>query len=143
VIKPGVIFSRDGQRLGEHQGLAFYTIGQRKGLGISSPSPLYVIEKDFQHNTLIVGSNEDLGRTELTATSVRWISGVPPSVPLRAQVKIRYKASEAWAWVTPIEDTSIRVVFDQPLRDITPGQAAVIYDGEVCLGGGIIQSSSR
>jgi tRNA-specific 2-thiouridylase len=139
VEKPGMILNTEGQLIGKHQGLAFYTIGQRKGLGVTSPEPLYVIEKDFRQNALIVGHKDDLGRDELVAAQLQWVSGIAPAEPIRAQVKIRYKAQEAWAWVTPIEDQCVRIAFDQPLRDITPGQAAVLYDGEVCLGGGIIQ----
>jgi tRNA-specific 2-thiouridylase len=140
-VKPGVILDVDGQRIGEHQGLAFYTIGQRKGLGVASTDPLYVIEKDTRQNALIVGHKDDLGRIELIAAQMQWVSGIAPNAPFRAQVKIRYKAQDAWAWVTPIENQHVRITFDQPLRDITPGQAAVLYDGEVCLGGGIIQPS--
>ncbi len=141
VVKPGVIYNTAGQRIGEHQGLAYYTIGQRKGLGVASPTPLYVIDKDIRQNALIVGSKDDLGGMELIAAQVKWVSGIAPAAPFRAEVKIRYKAQEAWAWATPIENQQVRIAFDQPLRDITPGQAAVLYDGEVCLGGGIIQPS--
>lgn len=140
VMKPGAILNKEGQLIGEHQGLAFYTIGQRKGLGVTSPEPLYVIDKDIQQNALIIGHKDDLGRSELVAAQMQWVSGMSLSEPIRAQVKIRYKAQEAWAWITPIEDQRVRIAFDQALRDITPGQAAVIYDGEICLGGGIIQS---
>lgn len=139
VSQPGLILTRQGQVLGEHRGLAFYTIGQRKGLGVAAPYPLYVLEKDIQRNTLIVGTREELGSRELIATKINWISGEPPSSPLRAQVKIRYKAQEAWATITPLDNLSVHVLFDQPLRDITPGQAAVFYEDEICLGGGIIQ----
>ena len=141
VVQPGAILNTEGQIIGEHQGLAFYTIGQRKGLGIGSSEPLYVIDKDIQQNALIIGHKDDLGRSQLVANQMQWISGSAPAEPIRAQVKIRYKAQDAWAWVTPIEEQRVRIVFDQPLRDITPGQAAVLYDGEVCLGGGIIQPS--
>jgi len=139
VQRPGPIITRQGQLLGEHQGLAFYTIGQRKGLGIAAPQPLYVIEKDLQHNALIVGTSDELGKRELVATHVNWISGDTPEAPFRAQVKIRYKAQEVWATVTPLEDQRVHVLFDAPVRDITPGQAAVFYQDDVCLGGGIIQ----
>jgi tRNA-specific 2-thiouridylase len=142
VVRPGAIYNLDGQRIGEHQGLAFYTIGQRKGLGISNPDPLYVIDKDTSRNALIVGNMKDLGRMELIAAQMQWVSGFAPVEPFRAQVKIRYKAREAWAWVMPMENQQVRIAFDQPLRDITPGQAAVIYEDEVCLGGGIIQTTA-
>jgi tRNA-specific 2-thiouridylase len=139
VAEPGPILNREGQILGEHQGLAFYTIGQRKGLGIAAPYPLYVLDKDKFNNTLIVGKKEELGRTELFAVNTNWVSGEAPGKAFRAQVKIRYKAREAWGRVTPMADGRTHVLFDEPLRDITPGQAAVYYDGEVCLGGGIIE----
>ena len=142
VSHSGPITTKDGQHLGEHQGLAFYTIGQRKGLGLQSSEPMYVLEKDLQRNTLVVGSRQDLGNNELIASNVNWISGKKPPAPFRAQVKIRYKASEAWANVFPLDDRQVQVLFDEQVRDITPGQAAVIYNGEVCLGGGIIQSST-
>lgn len=141
VNDPGPILSSDGQLLGEHRGLAFYTIGQRKGLGVSSSGPLYVIEKDTRHNALVVGGKGQLGGTELVTGVVNWISGISPSTPFRAQVKIRYKSKDAWALVTPLEDQGVHIFFDEPIRDITPGQAAVIYDGDACLGGGIILSS--
>ena len=140
VRNQGRIINRQGETLGEHQGLAFYTIGQRKGLGISSPVPLYVLDKDPEQNSLIVGTQDELGRSELVALNLNWVSGSPPASTLRAQIKIRYKAREAWGTVTPIEDGSAHVRFDAPVRDITPGQAAVFYDGEVCLGGGIIKT---
>lgn len=141
IVKPGVILDTEGQVIGKHQGLAFYTIGQRKGLGVITSEPLYVIDKDIHQNALIIGHKDDLGISELIAARMQWISGIAPYEPIRSKVKIRYKAQEAWAWVTPIEDKSVRIAFDQTLRDITPGQAAVLYDGEVCLGGGIIQPS--
>ena len=138
VLSPGPILTRIGQQVGEHQGLAFYTIGQRKGLGVASPTPLYVLAKDLQHNALIVGSAAELGQSELLAEQINWISGCAPESPVRLQVKIRYKAIPAWAEVIPQSAGSALVRFDQPQRDITPGQAAVFYTSEVCLGGGII-----
>jgi tRNA-specific 2-thiouridylase len=138
IQNPGPILNRNGDILGEHQGLAFYTIGQRKGLGVYSDTPRYVLEKDFQRNALIIGRSEELGKRSLVAKEVNWTSGSRPDQPIRAQVKIRYKAKDAWATVTPLADQEVKVQFDEPVRDITPGQAAVFYDGEVCLGGGII-----
>ncbi len=136
---PGSILTRAGEMIGMHQGLAFYTIGQRKGLGISSPEPLYVLAKDSASNALIVGARSELGSRGLTAQSVNWISGYAPAEPFRAQVKTRYTAKEAWALVTPVEGNGVDVLFDVPQRDITPGQAAVIYDHDIVLGGGLIQ----
>jgi tRNA-specific 2-thiouridylase len=136
---PGPIRDLHGHIIGQHKGLAFYTIGQRKGLGLSAPHPLYVIDKDLQRNTLIIGGIDQLGQSELVASQVNWVSGIIPSRPVRAEVKIRYRAREAWATVTPLKDQTVKVSFDQSLRDITPGQAAVFYDESICLGGGIIQ----
>jgi tRNA-uridine 2-sulfurtransferase len=136
---PGPIRSRDGRVLGEHKGLAYYTIGQRKGLGIPSPVPLYVLAKDAAANTLIVGVAAELGEQSLTAQAVNWIAGEAPRESLRLQVKTRYTAREAWALVTPLEGERVDVLFDEPQRDITAGQAAVFYAGDIVLGGGLIQ----
>jgi tRNA-uridine 2-sulfurtransferase len=138
-IEPGPIVRRDGSVVGEHTGLPFYTIGQRKGIGIAGPLPLYVLGTQPASNALVVGTLEELGQDRLTAGQVNWTSGRAPEGPIRAEVKIRYRASPAWAEVTPLSGGRARVVFDHPLRDITPGQAAVFYDGEMCLGGGVIE----
>jgi tRNA-specific 2-thiouridylase len=139
VEKPGPIYTADGELIGEHRGLAFYTIGQRKGLGVATPEPLYVIFKDRERNALLVGKADQLGSYNLSADNVNWIVGEPPTEPFRSQVKIRYKALAAWAQVTPIRQDRVLVQFEQPVRDITPGQAVVFYNEEDCLGGGIIQ----
>ena len=139
VDNPGPIYTADEQLAGQHRGLAFYTIGQRKGLGIASPTPLYVIAKDKTRNALVVGGPENLGSKRLSATQVNWIASDAPTGPFRAQVKIRYKAQAAWAVVIPSGKDRAQVQFDQPVRDITPGQAAVFYADDICLGGGIIQ----
>jgi tRNA-specific 2-thiouridylase len=139
ILHPGQIASRDGHILGEHTGLANYTIGQRKGLGISSPRPLYVLAKDSTANALIVGPAEQLGTHECTVTGINWISGEPASGPFRAEVKTRYTAREVPAVVTPHEAGNRATVrFDAPVRDLTPGQAAVFYVGDLVLGGGVI-----
>jgi tRNA-specific 2-thiouridylase len=138
VVKPGSILSADGKVLGEHQGLAFYTIGQRKGLGIAAPQPYYVMAKEVRSNRLIVGTAADLGRDEAAVENVNWISGQPAQKPFHATIKIRYKAQEARGLVRPLNKARVHIRFDHPLRDITPGQSAVFYEGEVCLGGGII-----
>jgi tRNA-specific 2-thiouridylase len=138
MLIPGQIVTRDGTPLGEHTGLANYTIGQRKGLGVASPVPLYVLGKNAITNTLVVGTQEDLGSRELTARDVNWVSGAAPCEPFRADVKIRYTAKEASAWVTPLADGQAKVHFDSPQRDITAGQAAVFFREDLMLGGGII-----
>ncbi|HEX3053413.1 MAG TPA: tRNA 2-thiouridine(34) synthase MnmA [Aggregatilineaceae bacterium] len=138
-MRPGPILTREGHELGQHSGLPNYTIGQRKGLGVSGGTdPLYVLEMDPIRNALIVGTADELGRRSLIAGRVNWISGTSPTESFHADVKIRYKSRPASATVTPLSDDRIAVAFDAPLRDITPGQGAVIYDGEECLGGGII-----
>jgi len=140
LMKPGEIVTREGRVVGRHNGLANYTIGQRKGLGAGSPVPLYVLGKNAATNALIVGTQEDLGSSELTARDVNWVSGEAPQESFHADVKIRYTAKEASAEVTPIENGNrVQVRFDAPVRDVTAGQAAVFYQGDVLLGGGIIQ----
>jgi tRNA-specific 2-thiouridylase len=124
--------------VGTHTGLANYTIGQRKGLGIASPVPLYVLGKDSVTNSLIVGKQEELGSRELIARDVNWQSGKTPQGPFRADVKIRYTARDAEALVTPLSGNQARVQFDAPQRDITAGQAAVFFQDYLLIGGGII-----
>jgi tRNA-specific 2-thiouridylase len=138
VQNPGKIVDKEGQPIGLHEGLAFYTIGQRKGLGIASSVPLYVLEKDVKENTLVVGPKEALGKRLFQAKNLNWVSGVPPDSPFRAGVKIRYKAPYASCKVTLLGENTAQVLLDESLRDITNGQAAVFYDGEICLGGGTI-----
>ena len=138
MLKPGEIVTTDGRSIGQHYGLANYTIGQRKGLNIASPVPLYVITKQATGNTLVVGTLDELGFTELTARDVNWTSGEAPREPFRADVKIRYSAREVEAWVSPMEGDQVSVKFDAPVRDVTAGQAAVFYQSELMLGGGII-----
>ncbi|MBN1220025.1 MAG: tRNA 2-thiouridine(34) synthase MnmA [Anaerolineae bacterium] len=142
VIQPGPIRNTAGETLGQHQGLAFYTIGQRKGLGISAPQPMYVLQMDPPTNSLIVGPAEELGRRELIAQEVTYISGQPPAEPMQITAKIRYKARETEAILTPLPQAQAHLVFTTPLRDITPGQAVVFFNNEQILGGGIIKRSN-
>lgn len=137
-INPGAIIDPQGKVLGQHTGLPFYTIGQRKGLGISSPSPYYVIEKDIQNNVLRVGKNEQRNRKDLYAGQMNWISGNPPKDVFNADVMVRYRSKVKPCTVHSLEPHRVYVNFDEPIKDVTPGQAAVFYDNEVCLGGGII-----
>jgi tRNA-specific 2-thiouridylase len=139
ILEPGEIVNTGGKVIGQHTGLANYTIGQRKGLGVFSPDPLYVITKNASNNTLVIGTADELGFTELTAHDVNWISGEAPREPFRALVKIRYSAKEVEAWVSPMEGNQVSVRFERPVRDVTAGQAAVFYQDELMLGGGIIQ----
>ncbi len=138
VMAPGPIVNAKGEQLGEHRGLANYTIGQRKGLGISSSAPLYVLAMNPYKNALVVGARDQLGRDRLIAESVNWVSGAPPANNFRADVKIRYRARAQPASIEVGDSHTFSVKFDQPQRDITPGQAAVIYQGDSCLGGGVI-----
>ncbi len=138
--QPGPILDRNGKRLGTHRGLAFYTIGQRKGLGIAAERPLYVLAKDPARNALIVGPREALGQRGLEAAEANWITPPPPS-PFRARVQIRATARPQPATVIIEDDERFRVQFDEPQRDITPGQAAAVYIQDTCLGSGIITAS--
>lgn len=139
LAQPGPIVRKNGEQLGEHQGLSNYTIGQRRGLGLSYAEPLYVLAMNPINNSLVVGTRNELGRDDLLADSLNWLSGEAPALPMRARVKIRYKASAQPAMVEQRGEDQIYLRFDHPQRDITPGQAAVVYDGDVCLGGGVIR----
>lgn len=135
----GEILTCDGTVLGEHTGVHHFTVGQRRGLGIASPNPLYVIRTDAATQRVIVGGNDDLLRRSLTAEKLNWISVASPAHPMRAEVKIRNKHAAAPATLIPgPEADRIEVVFDEPQRAVTPGQGAVFYDGDLVLGGGWI-----
>jgi len=143
-MRPGPIVDRNGCIYGEHSGLPAYTIGQRKGLGISGVGePLFVLELDYLHNTLVVGTAAELGRDRLVAEHVNWTLDEAPPAGSHMQCKIRYKARAVACTVFPQGDARVEVRLDEPLRDITPGQGAVFYDGDLCLGGGIIGRSEE
>jgi len=143
-MRPGPIVDRSGRVYGEHSGLPGYTIGQRKGLGISGAAePLFVLELDYRHNTLVVGTAAELGRASLMAERVTWTLDEAPPAGSRVQCKIRYKAQAVDCTIFPLEGARAAVRFDEPLRDITPGQGAIFYDGDLCLGGGIIARSEE
>jgi tRNA-uridine 2-sulfurtransferase len=138
-MQPGPIVDRQGRVWGEHQGLPGYTIGQRKGLGISGAAePLFVLELDHARNTLVVGPADELGKDHLVATGVNWTLDEPPPAGTQATCKIRYKAQPAPCTLYPLPNGDVEVRFAEPLRDITPGQGAIFYDGDHCLGGGVI-----
>jgi tRNA-specific 2-thiouridylase len=137
-IRPGPILNTSGHEIGRHRGLPFYTVGQRRGMGIAASQALYVIRMDVARNALIAGPASELGRKTLVARDVTYVEGEPPTAALRVRAKIRYKANMADGTWTPLEGARARVVFDHPLRDITPGQAVVAYRDDVVLGGGII-----
>jgi tRNA-specific 2-thiouridylase len=134
----GVIRDREGRELGRHDGIHRFTIGQRKGLGLSTGVPLYVVDIDAADAAITVGPREDLERTSLTASRVNWTSGDAPSGPIRAHARIRYRHAEAIATITPLDGDRVRVDFDAPQSAITPGQAVVFYEGECVVGGGWI-----
>ena len=137
----GPIVDSDGRELGRHGGVHRYTVGQRRGLGLTSSRPLYVLAVRPEARTVVVGEVEQLDAPGLVARDVNWLSIAAPSAELRADVKIRYRAAEAPAVLRPLGQGRVEVVFDRPQRAITPGQAAVFYQGEVCLGGGWIESA--
>jgi tRNA-specific 2-thiouridylase len=137
-FKPGPIRLKSGPQIGEHTGLPNYTIGQRKGLGIAWPEPLYVIAKDAVNNTLWVGTRDEMGNDHLFARGMNWIDGAGPTDEMRAEVKIRYKARPVTARILPLDQTTVEVWLDEPLLDITPGQGAVFYKGDKVLGCGLI-----
>ena len=139
MLQAGNIQTREGVVVGQHNGLANYTIGQRKGLGVASPVPLYVITKEASSNTLVVGTKDELGVDEIFVRDVNWMHGEAPREPFTADVKIRYTAKEVEATVTPIGENQASVKFEPAVRDATAGQAAVFYQGDLLLGGGIIQ----
>jgi tRNA-specific 2-thiouridylase len=139
-IQPGEIVDSNGTVIGRHNGLAEYTIGQRKGLRLPSPVPMYVLRKDLGANALVVGTEGELGVDRLTTGEVNWIAGRPMPAAFTAQVKTRYTANAQPAEVTPIErGNRVQVAFEQKQRDITPGQAAVFYADDAVVGGGIIE----
>ena len=137
--RSGPIVDAEGRQLGEHGGVHRFTVGQRKGLGLTSRRPLYVLKVEAESRTVVVGDPEQLESRGLFAREANWISIAPPCRPLRATVKIRYRGSEVAATVTPLPKRRVRVDFEAPQRAVTPGQAVVFYAGEVCLGGAWIE----
>ncbi|WP_073595099.1 tRNA 2-thiouridine(34) synthase MnmA [[Phormidium ambiguum] IAM M-71] len=135
----GEIVDESGKVLGQHDGVHHYTIGQRRGLGIAAAEPLYVIGLDAVKNRVIVGTRDSANQTECTVQRVNWVSIAEPSTPIRAQVQIRYRSSATPVTVIPLENSRVKLVFDEPQFSITPGQAAVWYDGDMVLGGGVIE----
>ncbi|HEY1212730.1 MAG TPA: aminomethyltransferase beta-barrel domain-containing protein, partial [Bryobacteraceae bacterium] len=135
----GEIVDREGRVLGEHAGTHHFTVGQRRGLRVAAGEPLYVIATEPSTQRVVVGRNPELLRSSLTAHDINWLSIAPPSTPVRAQVKIRNRHTPAQALLVPVgDDSRIEVRFDDAQRAVTPGQAAVFYDGDLVLGGGWI-----
>lgn len=142
-FQPGAIIRRDGTILGTHQGIANYTIGQRKGLGIAYPEPLYVLALDPVRNVVIVGTAEEAFQSELICSGLNWVAIEEPTQPLRAQAQIRYRSSPAEANISPPRNGRCHVRFLSPQRAITPGQAVVFYEGDKVLGGGWIETAGN
>lgn len=140
--KKGDIVDQQGRVLGQHEGVHHYTIGQRKGLGIAAPEALYVVGLDAVTNRVIVGDRNCADKSECTIARVNWVSIAEPTTPIRAEVQIRYRSSAVGVTVIPLENGRVKLVFDEPQFSITPGQAAVWYDNDVVLGGGIIEKQN-
>jgi tRNA-specific 2-thiouridylase len=134
----GDIVTSNGDVIGSHTGIHRYTIGQRRGIGVSQSRPLYVLSIDTTKDQVIVGYDEDLLSDEFTAAGLNWIALDNPTEPVRAEVRVRYRHTAAPATLTPLEDNRVRVEFDEPQRAITPGQATVFYRGDEVVGGGWI-----
>lgn len=138
VPKPGEIVSTAGEKVGEHTGIHRYTVGQRRGIGIANEKPLYVVQIERARNRIIVGEADDLDAVEFTAAGVNWVAYIEPSTPVRANVKVRYRHEPAPASIIALPNGGARIVFDEPQRAITPGQATIFYDGDEVVGGGWI-----
>lgn len=134
----GDFVDKIGNRLGTHKGIIKYTIGQRKGLGLALPAPMYVCEKDIENNRVILCSNDELFSDSLTANDFNWIAFDTPPKTLRANARIRYNQKEQPATVNVNDDGTVTIIFDKPQRAVSKGQAVVLYDGDIVLGGGTI-----
>jgi tRNA-specific 2-thiouridylase len=136
---PGAIYDVAGRRVGQHEGVHRFTVGQRKGLGLASPIPLYVVGIDADARTVTVGPRHALERRDLTASGVNWVSGLVPESGTRVTARIRHRHADAPASIDPLPGRRVRVTFDEPQSAVAPGQAVVMYDGEVVVGGGWIE----
>jgi tRNA-uridine 2-sulfurtransferase len=135
----GVVVDTEGRERGRHAGAHHFTVGQRKGLGIAAPEPLYVIATDSKTQTVTIGSNDELLRSTMIAREVNWVSWSGLSAPARAQVRIRNRHMPAAATITPVDGGRVEVLFDEPQRAVTPGQGVVFYSGDLVAGGGWIE----
>jgi len=138
-VKPGKFIDKEGKILGDHQGIPFYTIGQRKGLGVSLNKRMYVTEINFHKNVIILSDDKDLYKDKLLVKDLSFISGDELSNSIKAEVKIRYNSKKSPANISPYNEDKILIDFENPQRAITPGQSAVFYQGDVVVGGGIIE----
>ena len=141
-MNDGDIVNGTGMVMGKHTGIHHYTIGQRKGLGIAHSEPLYVVGLNAVLNQVIVGPKEEAYQSDCIVSRINWVSIAQPTTPIQTEVQIRYRSQPAAATIVPLDDARVKVIFDEPQLSITPGQAAVWYDGEVLLGGGIIDRPS-
>jgi len=139
VERGGAIVDEQGRKLGDHGGVHRFTIGQRKGLGVSAPSPLYVLKIEPQSSTVVVGPRQALEKTTLTASDVNWIACDAPAGWIRVEAQIRYRHAAAPGRVRALEGARAELEFDSPQPAITPGQAVVFYDGDIVVGGGWIE----
>jgi tRNA-specific 2-thiouridylase len=134
----GELVASNGEIVGRHEGISNFTVGQRKGLGVSSPSPLYVLNIDPASHRVTIGADAELATRKLRAHRLNWISIPELTVPMRVQAKIRHRHEPAWATVEPVGADEVMATFDEPQRAVTPGQSAVFYDGDEVVGGGWI-----
>jgi tRNA-specific 2-thiouridylase len=138
-ILPGNFVDTQGNVLGRHKGIYYYTVGQRKGLGIASNKPLYVVDVDIEKNEVVIGDDEETFGNTLIARELNWISIDRLEKEMKVSAKIRYGSKEAPATIKPLDNGRVEVVFDTPQRAITAGQSVVFYDNEYVIGGGIIE----
>ncbi|MEM7757337.1 MAG: tRNA 2-thiouridine(34) synthase MnmA [Cyanobacteria bacterium P01_A01_bin.40] len=141
--KEGDIVDLAGNVLGKHTGIHHYTIGQRRGLGIAAPEPLYVVKLDAVMNRVVVGDRHAGGKLSCITSRMNWVSIAEPSSPIQAEVKIRYRSQSVPAQIIPLGNSQCKIMFEEPQFGVTPGQAAVLYSGELVLGGGIIELESK
>ena len=134
----GELTDSSGAVLGRHEGISNFTVGQRKGLGVSSPTPLYVLQIDPATHRVTVGADEELATQTLRARNLNWISIPALTAPMRVRIKIRHRHEPAWATLEPAGSDEVVATFDEPQRAVTPGQSAVFYDGDEVVGGGWI-----
>jgi tRNA-uridine 2-sulfurtransferase len=139
----GEIVDTSGEVIGQHSGIHRFTVGQRRGIGIASANPLYVVSIDAMRNRVVVGNEEQLASNEFTAAGVNWIACDKPENPIRAEVRVRYRHTAADATIAPAENNRVRIKFTKPQRAITPGQATVFYHGDEVLGGGWITKTGE
>jgi tRNA-specific 2-thiouridylase len=140
-ISPGPVIDTKGNSLGTHDGVCYYTVGQRKGLGIANREPLYVVRIDPDTNTIVLGSRREASSRELTVIEAHWIAGGPPADHFRARIQIRHRHVPTGCLIQVGKDGSINAIFDEPQHGVAPGQAAVVYDGDFVLGGGWISEA--